>query len=344
MRVTRFFAGLLGLSLVRLCAPSVAQDFPSFGVPYIPGPVTTALLEGVAVQVDSNIAGSVSTATFIIPKTPEPPRIAPPLTTEEDWETWGSEFIDEHPEFFATPSSNLMRLNASLGSIAWRITSVPHYLGTWLMGGFLVVDVLQDGRLHLITARLIPSADLDGLDPNPALSSADAASMALAAHGDVLVSLEPQLFVAFRWLVPGKVWEPFLAWEVFLGLPDPIRPESPPITHWVYLLDADTGEVLATTEAGIPFEQRTFVRGDSNQDGAIDISDPVFVLNALFVAGSGVGSCADASDANDDGTVDISDAIYALRFLFLGGEQPPRPYPDPGADSTPDSLACALRA
>ncbi len=84
-----------------------------------------------------------------------------------------------------------------------------------------------------------------------------------------------------------------------------------------------------------------FLRGDSNGDGRVDISDPIRTLNWLF-NGAAVPPCLDAADANDSGKVDISDAIFTLNFLFTGGREPPPPGPrTPGGDPTPDNLSCA---
>jgi hypothetical protein len=56
-------------------------------------------------------------------------------------------------------------------------------------------------------------------------------------------------------------------------------------------------------------------------------------------------ACLDAADCNDDGTVDISDPIYLLGYLFLGGVAPPAPHPGWGVDPTADALpACDLAA
>ena len=50
---------------------------------------------------------------------------------------------------------------------------------------------------------------------------------------------------------------------------------------------------------------------------------------------------AGAADANDDGEIDIADPIYVLSWLF-GAEDPPRPpFPDPGPDPSADGLDCA---
>jgi len=83
----------------------------------------------------------------------------------------------------------------------------------------------------------------------------------------------------------------------------------------------------------------TFVRGDANGDGRLDLSDAVSVLSFLFLGGPG-SSCLDALDADDRGSIEITDAIYVLGFLFLGGAPPPPPFPDAGSDPTPDGLAC----
>ncbi len=82
-----------------------------------------------------------------------------------------------------------------------------------------------------------------------------------------------------------------------------------------------------------------FLRGDSNHDGVLDISDPVTTLRAQFGGDTRI-RCADAADTNDDGAVDISDAIYSFSYLFQGGPEPPAPFPEPGFDPTPDDLLC----
>ena len=82
----------------------------------------------------------------------------------------------------------------------------------------------------------------------------------------------------------------------------------------------------------------TFIRGDGNGDGHIDISDAVVVLRTLF--GGHPHDCHDALDANDSGIADIADAVYTLSYLFAGGPAPPAPFPDYGLDPTGDDLDC----
>ncbi|MCA8958948.1 MAG: hypothetical protein KDC38_00485 [Planctomycetes bacterium] len=86
------------------------------------------------------------------------------------------------------------------------------------------------------------------------------------------------------------------------------------------------------------FDQPSFIRGDSNADGNIDIADPIYNLGYLFQ--SGPSQCLDAQDVNDDGNVDIADPIFNLSFLFQSGATPLPPYPDCGQDPTEDTTEC----
>ena len=82
-----------------------------------------------------------------------------------------------------------------------------------------------------------------------------------------------------------------------------------------------------------------FIRGDTNCDNKFTIADPIFSLGWTFQGSEGP-CCMDAADVNDDGSVDLSDAVFALNFLFLAGFPPRDPYPDCGNDPSLDPLAC----
>lgn len=85
-----------------------------------------------------------------------------------------------------------------------------------------------------------------------------------------------------------------------------------------------------------------FLRGDTNQDGAVDIADPVELLGQLF--GGLLTSCIEASDTNDDGARNVADAVYLLTAIFGGGPLPPAPYPGCGVDPTTDALPCLFHS
>jgi hypothetical protein len=63
-----------------------------------------------------------------------------------------------------------------------------------------------------------------------------------------------------------------------------------------------------------------FRRADANADGAMNISDPVAILNYIF--GTKVLPCLDAADVDGSGILEITDAVSLLGFLFLGTEAP----------------------
>ncbi len=85
-------------------------------------------------------------------------------------------------------------------------------------------------------------------------------------------------------------------------------------------------------------EVTTFLRGDANDDGGIDIADPVWIINELFRNGP-ESPCQDAADANDDDGVDLADATYLINYQFLGGPPPPAPFPGCGEGSD-DGVGC----
>ncbi len=84
----------------------------------------------------------------------------------------------------------------------------------------------------------------------------------------------------------------------------------------------------------------SFLRGDANDDGRLNISDYMRIRDWLFF-NTGEIVCMDAADVNDDGAVSVSDMAYVLNWLFFAGPSPRAPYPDCGIDETSwDTLLC----
>ncbi|HVR75469.1 MAG TPA: lamin tail domain-containing protein [Planctomycetota bacterium] len=82
-----------------------------------------------------------------------------------------------------------------------------------------------------------------------------------------------------------------------------------------------------------------FIRGDSNGDAVVDISDAVKTLLHLF-AGA-VTNCEDAMDFDDNEVLNVTDVLLALGFLFQNGAAPPAPFPAAGVDPAGTILGCA---
>ena len=85
--------------------------------------------------------------------------------------------------------------------------------------------------------------------------------------------------------------------------------------------------VLALLMGPVLAQEWQFQRGDCNSDGLLNVSDPIFILNYLFVTDSTTPLCFDGCDANDNGTVNIADVVYVLQFSFALGPPPPPPFP-----------------
>jgi hypothetical protein len=127
-------------------------------------------------------------------------------------------------------------------------------------------------------------------------------------------------------------------------------PQSVPVHNVVTLAgifesncpDSEVAPLLIFGRLQIVPDISIFIRGDSNGDRTIDISDAQATLGFLFL-GSPRPRCLDAADANDDGALDISDPIATLIFLFLVGRPLPPPGGAPAEDPTPDGLSCTSR-
>ena len=102
-----------------------------------------------------------------------------------------------------------------------------------------------------------------------------------------------------------------------------------PLTGLGLVVDPDGGprevDRVAVIGAGVrdrgADEFLSFLRGDANADGTLDIADSITVLDYLFPPPSGQVPlvCPDAADANDDGTLNIADVVRIQDYLFSGG-------------------------
>ena len=113
------------------------------------------------------------------------------------------------------------------------------------------------------------------------------------------------------------------------------------IVRWL----VDDGTSLSTP-SGLAFapdpsdDVFVFVRGNAVDDDVLNVTDPIFVLEYLFI-GARYEGCVDVLDVDDNGRLNITDPVYLLNFLFAGGNPPPAPFPAVGPDPTEDAWECA---
>lgn len=77
-----------------------------------------------------------------------------------------------------------------------------------------------------------------------------------------------------------------------------------------------------------------FLRGDVDLDGVLALNDAISLLKATFFGRD--LACRETADVNDDVRIDISDALYLLVHLLIAGPPPAAPYPEKGPDPNPD--------
>jgi hypothetical protein len=77
----------------------------------------------------------------------------------------------------------------------------------------------------------------------------------------------------------------------------------------------EKGNVMETRECV------EFLRGDANTDGAVSVSDVVYLISSLFKGGPAPDPSL-AGDTNCDGEVTVSDVVYLINYLFKGGPAP----------------------
>ncbi|GEM_PF-5461104 len=65
----------------------------------------------------------------------------------------------------------------------------------------------------------------------------------------------------------------------------------------------------------------SYICGDANSDGSVNISDAVYLIAYIFAGGTAPDPYL-SGDANCDGTVNISDAVYLIAYIFAGGAAP----------------------
>ena len=78
-----------------------------------------------------------------------------------------------------------------------------------------------------------------------------------------------------------------------------------------------------------PVVEALHVRGDCDGNGEVNITDPICVLERLFLD-SFAEVCFWSADADGNGDLNITDPIFLLNYLFLGGAAPPGPFPECG--------------
>jgi hypothetical protein len=99
-------------------------------------------------------------------------------------------------------------------------------------------------------------------------------------------------------------------------------PLTPATTYYcrVKATDAATN-TSGFTAARRFFTKASYVCGDADHSGAVDISDAVYLISYIFAGGPAPVPPA-AGDPDCSGGIDISDAVFLIAYIFGGGAAP----------------------
>ena len=103
-------------------------------------------------------------------------------------------------------------------------------------------------------------------------------------------------------------------------------------------------EIIENPEEGCGGEPPpvTFIRGDTDTNGRMELTDAIGIFNFLFITGV-APPCFDSADADDNGTIELTDGIRILNVLFLGfGVIPDPGFLNCGPDPTVDQLGACV--
>jgi len=66
----------------------------------------------------------------------------------------------------------------------------------------------------------------------------------------------------------------------------------------------------------------SYIQGDANFSGNVDIDDVVYLIGYIFSSGPEPQPVLDAGDCNCSEFVDIDDVVYLVGYIFTGGPPP----------------------
>ena len=212
----------------------------------------------------------------------------------------------------------------------WRVDDIPLLAGAneLLVAGFnLHGDLIDIDTITVTTTNDWVEPAVTGITPEEGLEGDTVTITGTDFHNGIKV-----FFAGVR--------SPNVTFDENGPTPGQLEAEVPPGVEGpaavtVENLDGQVSPAMTFTYLPPP---PTFVRGDVNDDGSVNVADPLKLLVHLF---QGVDiNCRDAADLNDDGDVNVTDAMYGLAFLFQGGAAPSAPFPSADEDPTEDAEGC----
>jgi hypothetical protein len=180
-----------------------------------------------------------------------------------------------------------------------------------------------NGQIILQYGSMNPGSDVDGLEGatigienDDGTDGLEGVYNAAYMHDNLAISLK-----AARWMTVSPssgMIEPFSSAILTIGF-DAADMESGTYTGEIHINCNDPEMPSATIPVSL--EVASFVCGDANGDGDLNVADAVTLINYVFNGGP-APEPMQAGDNNGDGDVNVADAVYMINYVFSDGPPP----------------------
>jgi hypothetical protein len=194
-----------------------------------------------------------------------------------------------------------------------------------------------DGRLYVVYTQFgsadDPCGDVDGLN--------------FVLNGEVYVSMSDDDGATWGTPVnltnsatpncaPGDCDSDYWASAARYGRIDQCEYPGQPVLDILYINDKSAGSAVQpasgywttnnvmwmTTPCYGGGSGPTYICGDANDDGDVNVADVVYLINYIFKGGPEPVPQLCVGDVNDDGDVNVADCVYLISYIFKGGPEP----------------------
>jgi hypothetical protein len=180
-----------------------------------------------------------------------------------------------------------------------------------------------NGHIVMQYANMNPGSDVDGLEGATigienagGTDGLEVVYNAAYMHTNLAISLK-----AARWLTvspAGGAVEPYSSATITVDF-NAEDMESGTYTGEIQINCNDP--VHPSAAIPVSLEVSSFMCGDANGDGELNVADAVTIINYVF-SGGPPPEPLQSGDVNGDGEVDVADAVYMVAYVFNGGPAP----------------------
>lgn len=125
----------------------------------------------------------------------------------------------------------------------------------------------------------------------------------------------------YRWKVEGGNLPDGLELDSLTGVISGAPTVADSFDFTIKVTDSSAPNKTDTQELFITVTESSFIRGDVNHDGLVDLGDVMYLINYLYKYGPEPLPW-EAGDVTCDGIIDLTDVLYLINYLYKDGPSP----------------------